>query len=61
MDVEQLAAHLGVQKWTLYQWVSQRKIPCYKFGSLLRFRHDEIEAWARRNFRGMKSYNEVGS
>ena len=50
VNIEELSRHLGIPRWTLYQWVSQQKIPHYKFGSLLRFKAGEIEAWtlARR-------------
>ena len=49
MDVGELAEQLGIPKWTLYQWVSQQRIPHYKFGGLLRFRNTEIEAWAQQH------------
>ena len=51
MDVGELAEHLGIPKWTLYQWVSQQRIPHYKFGGLLRFSNSEIEAWAQKHRR----------
>lgn len=57
MPIGELSAYLGIPKWTLYQWVSQRRIPHYKLGGLLRFKREEIEDWARGNFIGVKSYN----
>ncbi|MHB2026816.1 MAG: helix-turn-helix domain-containing protein [Elusimicrobiota bacterium] len=49
MNVDELTEYLGIAKWTLYQWVSQQRIPHYKFGGLLRFRNTEIEAWTEQH------------
>jgi excisionase family DNA binding protein len=40
-----LAQWLTVKPTTLYMWVAQGKIPALKIHGMIRFRHDEIEAW----------------
>ena len=43
LTIEQLANELQISRWTVYLWVSQKKIPFIKLGNkLLRFRIDEV-------------------
>ncbi len=42
LDVYQVAALLGVQPTTVYQWAYQRRIAKVKIGALLRFRQSTI-------------------
>ena len=44
-SVTEIASHLGVQKSTVYSWVSGRRIPYYKRGHLLRFNLAEVDEW----------------
>ena len=47
LNVDDVAALLGVSPKTVYGWVSAKTIPHVKFGrSVLRFRLSDIEAWA---------------
>jgi excisionase family DNA binding protein len=44
--VTDLADHLKVSPYTIYDWVHRRVIPFHKLrGSLLRFKPSEIEKW----------------
>lgn len=45
MDIEAVAAHLGVQVRHVRRLVAERRIPFVKWGHLLRFDPKEIEAW----------------
>jgi excisionase family DNA binding protein len=47
LSIDQVAEYLGVKPCTIYAWAQARKIPCYKFGRLVRFKWDEIELWVR--------------
>jgi len=44
-DVEAVAGRLGVQVRHVRRLVAERRIPFIKWGHLLRFDPDEIEAW----------------
>ena len=48
MDLPALAARLGVNHRYVRRLVAERRIPFLKFGHLLRFDPDEIEAWLDR-------------
>ncbi|MCL5671227.1 MAG: helix-turn-helix domain-containing protein [Acidobacteria bacterium] len=57
MTVDAVARHLGVSRRTVYEWVSQRRIPFYKIGgTVLRFRPGEIEQWARSGFQSVRDF-----
>jgi excisionase family DNA binding protein len=43
IDVKELSRRLFIAKGTLYNWVSQGRLPFKKIGRCLRFDWDEIE------------------
>jgi len=45
MDVNELAARLGVQVRYVRRLVAERRIPYVKLGHLIRFEAAEVEAW----------------
>jgi excisionase family DNA binding protein len=47
LKAREVAALLNVPDQTVYQWVSQRKIPHYKIGKSVRFDPAEIAEWLR--------------
>lgn len=51
ISITELSQYLNVPVNTIRWWVWQRKIPFYKFGSLIRFNLPEIEKWSVENRR----------
>ena len=51
MNVDELAAYLGVSRHTIYWWVATRKVPHSKLGKLVRFDQSEITTWLQSNTR----------
>lgn len=51
LSVEEIAAHLGVSKETVYRWLEKkeddRKIPSHKIGRLWKFKASEVDQWVR--------------
>ena len=45
LNVTEVSEWLQVKRSTIYLWAEQSMIPHMKLGRLLRFDHDEIEAW----------------
>ncbi|MGE0879602.1 MAG: helix-turn-helix domain-containing protein [Acidimicrobiia bacterium] len=45
LDIEQVAAHLGVNVRHMRRLVAERRIPYVKWGHLLRFDPDELKPW----------------
>ena len=45
VGVDDVAAHLGVGKDSVYRWVENRSLPARKVGRLLRFKLSEVDAW----------------
>lgn len=48
-SVEEIAAHLGVSKETVYRWLEKtdekRKIPSHRIGRLWKFKASEVDEW----------------
>jgi excisionase family DNA binding protein len=45
VDVEAVAAHLGVAKQSVYRWVDAKGFPAHRVGRLLRFKLSEVDEW----------------
>jgi len=45
VGVDDVAAHLGVAKDSVYRWVETKGLPMSRLGRLFRFRLSEIDAW----------------
>ena len=45
MDIKELSVMTGVTMTTIYNWVSQRRIPYVKFGRLVKFDTEKINRW----------------
>jgi len=44
-----VALLLGVKDRTVRKWGEERIIPCYRVGSLLKYRMSEIQEWVAQN------------
>lgn len=47
LSAEEIAAHLGVNRETIYRWLSRKKMPAHKVGRLWKFLVSEVDAWAK--------------
>jgi len=47
VGAEEVAAHLGIQKPTVYRWVKNEGLPAHRMGRLLRFKLSEVDRWAK--------------
>lgn len=47
VSVDEVAAHLGVRKDSVYRWIEQRGLPAQKIGKLWKLKLSEVEAWMR--------------
>lgn len=45
LSVEEIAAHLGVKRDTIYKWIDRKGLPAHKVGRLWKFRKPEVDAW----------------
>ena len=48
LSVDDIAAHLGVTKDTVYTWIAEKDMPAHKVGRLWKFQASEIDEWVRR-------------
>lgn len=45
LSVEEIAAHLGISKETIYRWIERKKIPAHRVGRLWKFKASEVDTW----------------
>lgn len=47
-SVDEIAAHLGVKRDTIYKWIERKGMPAHKVGRLWKFSKGEIDQWVIR-------------
>ena len=47
LSADDIAAHLGVTKDTVYTWIAEKDMPAHKVGRLWKFQASEIDDWVR--------------
>ncbi len=47
VDVEEVAAHLDVNKDSIYRWIEKRGFPAHRAGRLFRFKLSEVDEWVK--------------
>lgn len=46
-SVEEVAAHLGASKDTIYRWIEHQGLPASKIGRRWKAKLSEVDAWAK--------------
>ncbi|MFQ5682839.1 MAG: helix-turn-helix domain-containing protein [Candidatus Binatia bacterium] len=49
LTADQVARYLKVDRFTIYRFVAQKKLPAFKVGNQWRFKKRMIEAWLSTN------------
>jgi excisionase family DNA binding protein len=49
LTIDQVAAYLKVDKFTVYRLVAKRKLPAFKVGNQWRFKRKTIDDWLENN------------
>ena len=47
LSVEEIAAHLGCNRDTIYKWIERKQMPAHKLGKLWKFKATEVDEWIR--------------
>lgn len=47
VGAEDVAAHLSVNKDSIYRWIEKKGLPAHRVGRLFRFKLSEIDEWVR--------------
>jgi excisionase family DNA binding protein len=46
-SVDEIAAHLGVSRETVYRWIDHKGLPAHRIGKFWKLKVTEVDAWAR--------------
>jgi excisionase family DNA binding protein len=47
LSVDEIMAHLGVARDTIYRWIDGKGLPAHRVGRLWKFKVSEVDAWVR--------------
>ncbi len=61
VGVDDVAAHLGVAKDSVYRWIEEQGLPAHRVGRLFRFKLSELDEWVRQGTEHRKNSNPVRS
>lgn len=57
LSVEEIAAHLGISKETVYRWLEKGRVPAHRVGKLWKFKTAEVDEWVRSGGAQTESQN----
>ena len=43
LSVDEIAAHLGVSKETIYTWIEKRDLPAHRVGRFWKFQKEDVD------------------
>ena len=46
-SVDEIAAHLGIARETVYRWIDRKSLPAHRIGKFWKFKVSEVDEWAR--------------
>lgn len=46
-SVDEVCAHLGLSRDTVYRWIGEKRMPAHRLGKLWKFKLSEVDAWVR--------------
>ncbi|MCL2078284.1 MAG: helix-turn-helix domain-containing protein [Oscillospiraceae bacterium] len=46
-SIKEIAAHLGVSRDTVLNWIAKKNMPAHKVGKLWKFQVSEVNEWIR--------------
>lgn len=55
LSADDIAAHLGVTKDTVYSWINEKRMPASKVGRLWKFQVSEVDNWVRNSGASQRS------
>jgi excisionase family DNA binding protein len=58
LTLEQVAAYLNVDKFTVYRLLADKDLPAFKVGNQWRFKKKLIENWLQKNSNVQKKYRQ---
>lgn len=47
VSVDEVAAHLGVTRDTIYRWMERKSLPAHRLGRVWRYKITEVDEWVR--------------
>ena len=45
VSVDEVAAHLGVTRDTIYRWMERKSLPAHRLGRVWRYKLTELDEW----------------
>jgi excisionase family DNA binding protein len=48
VDIEEVAAHLGVNRDSVYRWIETKGFPAHRVGRLFRLKLSEVDEWVKQ-------------
>lgn len=60
VTADDIAAHLGVAKDSIYRWIEQKSLPGHRIGRHWKFKIAEVDGWVRAGGASPASTSQAG-
>ena len=47
LSVDEICAHLGISRDTVYKWIDKKRLPAHRVGRLWKFNKADVNDWVR--------------
>ena len=54
LSVDEICAHVGVSRDTVYKWIDRKGMPAHRAGRLWKFKRNDVDRWVRAGGAGGK-------
>lgn len=58
LSVDEICAHLGISRDTVYNWIDRKSMPAHRVGRLWKFMRAEVDEWVRSGGANKKRTDE---
>ena len=55
LSVDEICAHLGISRDTVYKWIDRKEMPAHRVDRLWKFKKDEVDDWVRAGGAGKRN------
>jgi len=57
-SVDEIAAHLGIKRDTVYRWINRYGMPAHRIGRLWKFKKNQVDKWVESGGAQTSSSND---
>lgn len=61
LSVDEIAAHLGIKRDTVYRWIDRYGMPAHRLGRLWKFKKEQVDEWVEAGGAAGPNQKDLGA